>query len=59
MGSDPKEEKEVAVIKSGKYFGELALLEKKPRLATVKAKDKCHFAVIEGSQFQEVFTEIE
>ena len=46
-------------MKPGKYFGEIALLAKKPRVATVKAKDKCHFAVIEGSQFQEVFTEIE
>lgn len=33
-------------------FGELALTEKKPRAATIVAKEDCHFAILIKKHFK-------
>ncbi len=37
----------VAVLKAGASFGELALISKQPRAATIRALKDCHFMVLE------------
>lgn len=37
---------EVATLTDGKYFGEQALLNNKPRAATIKCKTDCHIGVM-------------
>jgi CRP-like cAMP-binding protein len=41
-------------IKSGKAFGELALIKNKPRAATIKCLEDCHFAVMQKIDFDKV-----
>ena len=45
------EEREVRTLKSGEYFGEVALLENTPRIATVIAGRKCRLVKLERSSF--------
>lgn len=47
---------ELKVLDSGNSFGQLALLEKKPRAATIICKEDCHFAVVEKEYFDEVLS---
>lgn len=49
-GSD--EEKEVTTLEKGKYFGELALLTKHPRAASVYAVDRTKLAVLDVGSFE-------
>jgi CRP-like cAMP-binding protein len=37
---------EVVNLRAGKSFGELALIKNKPRAATVKCIEDCHFATM-------------
>jgi len=43
---------EIKIIGEGTYFGEKALLERKPRAATITCKDECMFAVLEKEFFE-------
>lgn len=43
----------------GKAFGELALINNKPRLATVKCVSDCHFAVISKNVYERILKKIE
>jgi len=45
---------ELARLTSGDFFGEMALLNEKPRSATVQAVDEVTLLVLEKSDFQEV-----
>lgn len=47
----------VATLKQGEFFGEMALLEKKPRAATVKAKENCVLLEIKGQEFLKLLDE--
>lgn len=47
---------EIKVLKGGSSFGELALLENKPRAATVICKENCHFATLEKQYFDEILS---
>ena len=55
--------KEVAVLKKGKFFGELALMTNKARLLfnrsdTIKCREESGFAVLDKASYQKVFQEI-
>jgi len=50
---------EVVVFKAGLSFGELALLKDKPRAATIKCKEECHFAVMEKTDYQQLIGRIQ
>lgn len=43
---------ELKTLGIGKYFGELALLENKPRYATVIALEKCRLATLDAKSFE-------
>ena len=45
---------EVAKLKPGENFGELALMNNAPRDATIKAMTDCQFATIQKNDYQKV-----
>jgi CRP-like cAMP-binding protein len=47
----------VKIYKSGDSFGELALLDNKPRAASIRCVEDCHFAVLEKANFQEILSQ--
>jgi len=47
---------EVRVLEIGNSFGELALIENKPRAATIKCKENCHFAVLDKQFFVHILS---
>ncbi len=47
----------IAILRQGEFFGEMALLEKKPRAATVKAKENCVLLEIKGQEFLKLLDE--
>ena len=47
----------IATLKRGEFFGEMALLEKKPRAATVKSKESCILLEIKGQEFLKLLDE--
>ena len=47
---------EVRVLEIGNSFGELALMENKPRAATIKCKENCHFAVLDKQFFLHILS---
>ena len=49
----------VKTLNSGDAFGELALLENRPRAATIICKDNCHFAVLEKNHFNRILSKME
>eukprot|EP00981_Chlorochromonas_danica_P000839 scaffold198_cov169-Ochromonas_danica.AAC.10 len=53
------EERLVASLSAGNYFGEIALLTTKPRQATVKAKGKLSVLAIDRATFTRVFGPME
>lgn len=53
------EEKVVANLSSGNYFGEIALLTSKPRQATVRAKGELKVLAIDRATFTRVFGPME
>lgn len=46
--------REIAVKGKGSSFGELALLYRKPRAATITTKSNCIFAVLDKNLYQKV-----
>ncbi len=45
---------EVAEKLTGDSFGELALIEDKPRTATIICKEECHFAILDRVNYKEI-----
>jgi CRP-like cAMP-binding protein len=43
----------------GKSFGDLALINNKPRAATIKCLTDCHFAVISKNVYERILKKIE
>ncbi|KAL8937396.1 MAG: hypothetical protein Q9211_003708 [Gyalolechia sp. 1 TL-2023] len=52
-------EKAIKLYKKGDYFGELALLDDKPRAASVKAKGACKVATLGKDGFQRLLGPVE
>jgi CRP-like cAMP-binding protein len=50
---------EAVQLKAGKSFGELALIKNKPRAATIKCLEDCHFAVMSQADYNKVLNKIE
>ena len=50
---------EVAKLNSGKTFGELALINDKPRAATIVCLQDCYFACLERSSYQKVLQKLD
>lgn len=49
---------DVKTLYSGSSFGELALLDNKPRAATIKCKEDCYFAVLNKSAFDNILSNL-
>ncbi|KAL4438839.1 hypothetical protein ABPG74_016559 [Tetrahymena malaccensis] len=49
----------VKEIEAGNAFGELALLNNKPRLATIVCHENCQFAILEKEDFTKILKDIE
>ncbi|CAD8085891.1 unnamed protein product [Paramecium sonneborni] len=47
----------VRILNKGESFGELALLHKQPRLATIQCLNDCTFAVLDKQQFKHILQE--
>lgn len=45
---------QVAILKGGNSFGELALIQHKPRAATITCRTDCKFAVLVKKDYQKV-----
>lgn len=45
---------EIKILKTGESFGELALISKKPRSASILCKEDCYFAVLDKKYFFEI-----
>jgi CRP/FNR family cyclic AMP-dependent transcriptional regulator len=43
----------VAILGPGEFFGEMAVLEGRPRMAAVIARDRCTLLEIDGARFRE------
>ena len=50
---------EVAQLTVGGAFGELALIYDKPRMATVKCIERCHFIVLSKTEYNHALKEID
>lgn len=50
---------DVAELHEGDSFGEIALLKKKARGATIYALEDCHFAVLEKIDFERILSDYE
>lgn len=50
---------ELAILDNGHSFGEVALIEQKPRLATIRCLQDSHFAVLSKKDFNKVLGIIE
>ena len=46
----------VKSLKAGESFGELALIDNKPRAATIICKENCHLAVLEKNHFNKILS---
>lgn len=46
----------VRTLFAGSSFGELALMENKPRAATIICSDECHFGVLDKSSFDHILS---
>ena len=47
---------EVRTLGIGTSFGELALLDNKPRAATIKCKENCDFAILDKKHFNNILS---
>lgn len=48
--------KRVKILPKGASFGELALMEKRPRAATIICEEDCNFAVLEKKYFNHILS---
>ena len=51
--------REVAILHSGKSFGELGLIRNKPRAATIKCIEDSHFATLDKYDYEISIAKIE
>jgi len=51
--------REIAILPKECSFGELALISKKPRAATIRAKTACYFAVLEKDDYKRIYGTIQ
>lgn len=49
---------EIKVLSAGASFGELALMEKKPRAATIRCKEDTCFAVLDKKNFDLILSKL-
>ena len=49
--------KEIAILKGGDFFGEMALLEYAPRTATIRTLDECDLLKLDRKDFSELLEE--
>ena len=56
---DDCEFREIAILHENATFGELALIDKKPRAATIQCVEDCSFAVLNKAEYTKVFMKIE
>lgn len=56
-GDQPAPLKEVASLRQGMAFGEIALENDQPRTATVRTISSTHFAVLERADYQSILTQ--
>lgn len=49
----------IITLKAGQYFGEVGLLLKKPRAATILCKENTDFAVLESDDFKKILKTVE
>ena len=47
---------ELKTIKTGDSFGQLALMENKPRSASIICKEDCHFAILDKENFDGILS---
>jgi CRP-like cAMP-binding protein len=47
----------VKVLGQGEFFGEMALLNNKPRLASVFCEEDCEFGVLDKESFNSILKE--
>ena len=52
------EERQIDVIQDGDYFGEIALLEDRPRNATIRSRSECLFLTLQREHFLRLLDEI-
>ncbi|MBS0584753.1 MAG: FAD-dependent oxidoreductase [Verrucomicrobia bacterium] len=57
LESSDGKEKQIAVLKEGDFFGEMALLNEKRRLATVRSLEDCEVLALRKSDFQILITQ--
>lgn len=48
---------EVKILNTGSSFGELALIDKKPRAATIICREDCQFGVLDKVSFERILSE--
>ena len=51
--------RDVAKLGDGLSFGELALIQSKPRMATIRTEIFTHFAILDKNSFQKTLGKIE
>lgn len=49
---------EILTLKAGKSFGELALINNRPRAATIICKEDCHFITINKKSFNHAISKV-
>jgi len=52
------EERQLAVLRDGDYFGEMALLEDIPRTATIRARASTILLTLEREQFNQLLSSV-
>ncbi len=57
LSEETDQEIELARIKAGDYFGEMALFEDEPRSATIRCVTPSHFMTLNKIEFMEIVTE--
>lgn len=50
---------ELAELRGGEFFGQVALIENKARMASIKCLEDCHFAILSKEDFNRALGAIE